>query len=424
MSPARRGRSAFVELAVTIEALGDQGDGFVRVDDRRLIVPGALPGERHRVRYDRAAGTTVTATSLDRDTSPDRVDPVCPHVAACGGCVTQHLADDAERRWKLDRVRRALERRGLDVAVVWGHRSPLASRRRIRLAVQPTRHGPVLGYRARRSGRIVAVAVCPIARPALVAVLPALAALLASLEAPPAELALTAFEAGIEVVFVGGTELALGDRERLAAAAEALDLARIARQPDTGVAAETVVERRSPWLRWPGLAVAPPPGAFLQATTEAETHLQSRVRAALEGRRRVVDLFAGIGTLAAAARAAGATIAGYERDAAAVAALAAAGVETHVRDLDRRPLTPADLRPFEAAVLDPPRAGAEAQIAMLAASDLERVVYVSCAPTTFARDAAVLVGAGYRLSEVEVVDQFRFAAEVEVIAVLDRQKAP
>ena len=91
---------------------------------------------------------------------------------------------------------------------------------------------------------------------------------------------------------------------------------------------------------------------------------------------------------------------------------------TEVRDLFRRPLLPETLGKFDAVVIDPPRAGAEAQTAEIAEAKVPRVAMVSCNPTTFARDAALLIRAGYRLNWVQVVDQFRWTPHVELAASL------
>ena len=95
-------------------------------------------------------------------------------------------------------------------------------------------------------------------------------------------------------------------------------------------------------------------------------------------------------------------------------------IETERRDLFRRPLLADELKSFDAVVFDPPRQGAEAQARELAASRVPLIVAVSCNPATFARDAAALTSAGYRLAEVTPVDQFRYAAHVEIVARLER----
>jgi 23S rRNA (uracil1939-C5)-methyltransferase len=167
--------------------------------------------------------------------------------------------------------------------------------------------------------------------------------------------------------------------------------------------------------------VVPPPGAFLQATREGEAALVTSVLSALQGASRVVDLFAGTGTFSLPLAEA-AEVHAVEGDAAMLEALVkgwrgAPGlrrVTTEARDLFRRPLLPEELRRFDAAVIDPPRAGAEAQVAELARARFATVAYVSCSPASFARDAKRLLEAGYRMAPITVVDQFRWSPHVEL----------
>jgi 23S rRNA (uracil1939-C5)-methyltransferase len=210
---------------------------------------------------------------------------------------------------------------------------------------------------------------------------------------------------------------------RLINLAERLDLARFANHH------EVIVERRPPLVMIAGCRVVPPAGAFFQATTLGEVTLASLAGEAVVGCKRIADLFCGIGPftlrLARAAQ-----IRAFDGDAAAIAALAKAARETQglkpiaaeARDLFRRPLLAAELRNCDAILLDPPRQGALAQARELARSRLARIVYVSCNPSTFARDAALLVEGGYRLEAVTPVDQFRYSAHLELVAVLGRAK--
>jgi 23S rRNA (uracil1939-C5)-methyltransferase len=86
------------------------------------------------------------------------------------------------------------------------------------------------------------------------------------------------------------------------------------------------------------------------------------------------------------------------------------------RDLFRRPLMTAELDRFDAVVLDPPRAGAREQVGELAGSKAPIIAYVSCNPSTFARDAEVLCKGGYRLEWVQPVGQFRWSTHAELAA--------
>jgi 23S rRNA (uracil1939-C5)-methyltransferase len=209
------------------------------------------------------------------------------------------------------------------------------------------------------------------------------------------------------------------------AAAARLDLARLS------LHGEVLVEQQPPLIRVGSAEVVPPPGGFLQATVLGEETLARIVGAAVGGARRVADLFAGCGplTLRLAELAQAHAV---DSDAAAIGALRRAGrhtpglkpVTAESRDLFRRPLLAAELAPFDAVVFDPPRAGAEAQARQIAASDVNTAVAVSCDTGTFARDAKILMAAGFRLEEVTPVDQFRYSAHLELVGVLRRGRLP
>ena len=188
---------------------------------------------------------------------------------------------------------------------------------------------------------------------------------------------------------------------------------------------EPVYADSVPTVHFGPVGVAPPPGAFLQAPAEGETALRAAVTEALAGCARIADLFAGCGTFALPL-AARAPVHAVEGDAALTGALSHAArhaqgvkpVTVETRDLFRRPLLPDELRGFDGIVIDPPRAGAEAQVAQIARAQVPRIAMVSCNPVTFARDAATLTQAGYRLNWVQPVDQFRWSPHVELAASL------
>ncbi|HHY51025.1 MAG TPA: RNA methyltransferase, partial [Alphaproteobacteria bacterium] len=173
--------------------------------------------------------------------------------------------------------------------------------------------------------------------------------------------------------------------------------------------------------------VAIPAGSFLQATAAAEATLAGLVLDAVGKARSVADLFSGVGPFALRL-AETARVAAFDADRAAIAALATAVRHTQglkpvtaaVRDLFRAPLLPAELEGIDAVVLDPPRAGAEAQSRELARARLPTVVAVSCDPRSFARDAAILLAGGYRLEAVTPVDQFAWSPHVEIVGVFRR----
>jgi 23S rRNA (uracil1939-C5)-methyltransferase len=403
------------EEILEISGLGHHGDGIARRRDDVVYVPFALPGETVRATV---IGERATMTGL-LIKSPRRADPVCRHFTACGGCVAQHLDRDEYGEWKRGLVVTALAHRGVVCPV-----DPLVDahgtgRRRVTLHVRYGPDGARAGFMRQRSHILLDLDVCPILTPALVsasAVARALAAPFAGRDATP-DVQLTATETGLDCDIRGAGEPDLETRLYLPTVADTYDLARVT------VAGELIVERRAPRMTCGTAVVVPPPGAFLQATGAAEAALAALVQTHAGSASRVADLFCGTGPFALRLAARVAVFAA-DGNAAAVGALDTAvrratglkPVTAVRRDLFRDPLTPDELKPYEAVVFDPPRSGAEAQARALARSAVPAVVAVSCDPASFARDAAILIGGGYRLTRVTPVDQFRYAPHVELVA--------
>jgi 23S rRNA (uracil1939-C5)-methyltransferase len=415
---------------VSIESIGARGDGVARLGAASVFVPLTLPGDRLRVRIVGRRGEGLVGAPVEWLAQAPRAEPPCRHFGACGGCQLQHLPAAQYRAWKLEQVRTALARQGLDDLAI----EPLVngdpgSRRRVRFAFERRGTTLHLGFRERSGRRIVDIGVCPVAAPDLIALLPALRALLARLDLARrgGELQITASGSGMDVRIVGAPP-SLADREALAAFAQAEDLARVSWCPDGETDAEPVAQRRVPATTVGEVAVELPPGAFLQATEAAEAGIRHAVARAIGDAGRVADLFAGCGTLSLPLAAAGRTVHAVERDTAMLTALEhaarraglAARVNTERRDLERAPLRGAELDRFDALVIDPPRAGASSQAKALAASHVPRLAMVSCNPATFARDARILVDGGYRCLWVQPIDAFLWSSRVELVGAFAR----
>lgn len=402
-------------MRLVIERLGHLGDGIAQGSDGAVFVAGILPGEEveGEVQGDRMAAPRIVTPS------PLRVRPPCAHARTCGGCLMQHAADAFVSDWKEGIVRGALAGQGLAVEFRPMHTSPPRSRRRATLSGRKTKGGVLMGFHARGSDLLIPVPNCQLLHPDLTASFPALEALVRLGGSRSAEVQLTITRS------LGGPDVAVSGGKALDGALR-MDLARLAEQH--GIARLTwgdeTVALRTPPLQQIGRArVVPPPGAFLQATAEGEAALLAAVRLALGDQRRIVDLFAGVGTFAIPL-AEGAEVHAVEGEAAMIAALdkgarTAEGLKrltAEARDLFRRPLEPEEFKGVTGVVIDPPRAGAEAQVGRLVRARVPVIAMVSCNPATFARDARVLVQAGYRLDWVQVVDQFRWSAHVELAA--------
>jgi 23S rRNA (uracil1939-C5)-methyltransferase len=422
-------------VEVEIGRLGGRGDGIAEVQGVRVYVPLTLPGDRLTVRLVARREGGFAAEPLMWHHQAPRSAPRCPHFGACGGCQLQHLPQSEIARWQCAQVATALARRGLDGLVVEPSPAMPATRRRARLAFRRRGRQVILGFRGRSAHRIVDIERCALVVPEIEGLLPRLREALLALPVARqgGEVLVTAAQNGLDLVILGVAEPGLEDRERIAALADAQDLARVSWQSRAGDEPEVIVRRRPPQVSFDGILVEPPPGAFLQATADAEAQIRAAVRAAIEpaivGGGAVADLFAGCGTIALPLAAAGHTVRAIELDAAMVAALSTAArhagladrVTAAVRDLARSPLAGADLGRLDAVILDPPRAGAMAQARMLAASPVGRIAMVSCNPASFARDSRILADGGFRLSAVRLIDAFSWSAQIELVGTFERR---
>jgi 23S rRNA (uracil1939-C5)-methyltransferase len=353
------------------------------------------------------------------------VAPVCRHFGTCGGCQLQHADDAALADFVQDRVVNAARGQGLEPEELLPvHLSPPHSRRRAGLHGLRTAKGAALGYREGGSHRIVDLAECPVLHPALAALIAPLRAFVAA-HGPKGMVGidLTLADQGVEARLTNFPLEGLGPTEAALDFAREQGLARLT--IDQGYGPETLWEPVPVTVTLAGVPVGLPPGAFLQATADAEQRMVADAAAWLGDARLVADLFAGLGTFAFGLRE-GRKLLAIEAERAPHLACKTAGglaggqVLALHRDLFRSPLQPAELGRFDAVLLDPPRAGARAQVAEIAASTLSRVVYVSCNPSSWARDAATLTEAGFRLTRLRPVGQFRWSTHVELVSLFIR----
>jgi 23S rRNA (uracil1939-C5)-methyltransferase len=408
---------------LVIDRLGQHGDGIAEGSDGPIYIPAALPGET--VEVDAMPGHPDRRRLVNvRQSSAQRIEPICPHFGVCGGCAMQHLADESYRCWKRDLVVTALSQAGVDAPV-----APLIDahgdgRRRVVLHARRGTHEVLqVGFSAARAHHIVPIDRCPILAKSLDGALNAAWAIAEILDSArkPLDIQFTATEQGLDVDIRGSGALKAPAMAALAGVAQRYDFARLTRH------GELIAQMRTPALRMGGATVPLPPGAFLQATVAGEAVLSRLVLECATGPDQIADLFAGVGTFALRL-AAHARVAAFDEDESAIRALAraasgAAGlkpVHAERRDLFKAPLGAAELNRFDAVVFDPPRQGASLQSREIAASRVATVVAVSCNPGTFARDIRHLIDGGYRLLAVIPVDQFRYSSHVEIVAHLQR----
>ena len=400
-------------MSEPIIRLAAKGDG---VTPSGRHVAGAVPGDT----IDEAGAISP---------GPHHISPACRHFGTCGGCQLQQADDAVLGEFVAGRVLGAAERQGLvPNAVLPVHLSPPHTRRRAGLHGLRTAKGAVLGYRAAGSHQIVDLAQCPVLDPALAALIAPLRQFIARHGPRNAVgIDLTLADQGVDAALVNFPLEGLAPTEAALEFARSQKLARLS--IDQGYGPEVVWEPVPATITLSGTPVGFPPGAFLQATRDAEARMVADAAEWLTGAGMVADLFAGVGTFALGLRAgapAGRKVLAVEGDRAAHLACKGAASQSggtlfamH-RDLFRNPLQSSELNRFDGVLLDPPRAGAREQVAHLAQSAVPRIVYVSCNPSSWARDGAVLAAGGYRLQAVRAVGQFRWSTHVELTSLFVR----
>jgi 23S rRNA (uracil1939-C5)-methyltransferase len=417
------------DITLAIDSLGAQGDGLAAHEGGTLFVSHTVPGDRVRARR------TGRERALPVDwlaRGPGHADPPCPHFGPglCGGCALQHLDDALYARWKSDSLATTLERAGLRGFTLRPMaRTPAGARRRAEFLVRVADRQVTLGFHVRASHEAIDIGPCPILVPAIERLLTPLRGLFATLWPRAAfDVLATATETGVELVLTRAPAADRATHTALAAFAETHALCRIAMRANPHATAEIVVQRRPAQTSFGSVAVDLPPGAFLQASAEGERAIQEAVLAGVGKAKRIADLYAGAGSITLPLAAAGKALHAADRNAEAIAALDAGArrgglgprVKAEARDLNRRPLAGDELKAFEAVVFDPPREGAVEQAKALALAKVKKVVAVSCNPATFARDAAILIGGGYRLTAVTPVDQFLWSSHLELVGAFER----
>ena len=411
--------------------MGSDGDGVAILPTGDLAyLPLTLPGERVFASDLVKRGDGWTGDARVLDASPDRQDAPCPHFGPCGGCTLQHWQDAPYASWKSAQLTAALSRAGYnDPPLAPLTRTAPGARRRMDLALLRDATGVHVGLHRRRDGRVVDIETCLVLEPGLVTLIAALRRVLPGVDGLRriGSAVANRLDSGIDLLLRTDGPLVATDRTKLTALARDAGLCRISWALNDGPS-EPACQLAPPQIALAGVTVAPPPGAFLQAAATAEAAITTAVLAGLPdkfvGKARIVELFAGCGTLTFAL-AERARVVAYEGDRGAHEALrrvmAGRRIEAIHRDLARQPLSAKDLAGATAIVLDPPFTGAQAQMPGLAGSGAARIIYVSCNPVGLARDASSLHQAGYRVHAATPIDQFLWSAQVESVVVFARR---
>jgi 23S rRNA (uracil1939-C5)-methyltransferase len=428
---------------LTISKLSHDGRGLARHEGQVVFVDGALAGETVQVRFTSNKGSYREAVTLEMlESSPERVEPACPHFATCGGCSLQHLSSAPQLAFKEsvlhERLAHAIGEDSYEkLPVISGE--VLGYRRKARLAVRwvGKKNKALIGFREQHSTFITDMDTCPVLDPRAGALLPALGALISGMHAkdviPQVEVAvgdMTPEGSDCALVFRHLQMLSPRDKSALVdfAIAHRVDVYLQPKGPESvhRLYPTQGLERLYYELPRYQLSLGFHPLDFTQVNAGINRQMLERALELLQvhPHERVLDLFCGLGNFTLPIAKQAAQVVGVEGAAMMVdrgnenaARNGLTNVEFYCADLTESPEKHAFLGAgFHKILLDPPRSGAQEVLPALVKLKPERIVYVSCNPATLARDAGILAELGYRLSAAGAMDMFPHTSHVEAIA--------
>ena len=412
-----------MEQSLKITDIGSNGDGIARLESGEVVfVPFAAKGD-----------IVMADVARDKDgyrgkinsvllKSPDRATPPCRHFGICGGCSLQHLNDNAYRALKQSQIEQAFEKFGVEIPADFETVFiPHGTRRRANFAARVNKGKTTIGFHERKSGNIRDVPDCWLItnelRDAMEKFRPFIADIIG--EGEKIDILIQCIDGQTEIGLTGKIASGWEAQQALSDALRATDASRISLRTRDFEPYEILLDAKPFYKAFDSLIVNLAPGAFLQPSAEGERALTKCVTDGADDAKRIADLFCGNGTFT------GPLMEGHDIWAAdfapdAIASLQKAGVKAELRNLFKEPYTVQGLEDRDCIILDPPRAGAGAQVDILAGMDIPTIVYVSCAPQSFAKDARVLIDGGYELQKLTLVDQFIWSAHTEIAAVFKK----
>lgn len=408
---------------IEITTIGHQGDGIGYIDDKPVYVPYSVTGDVLDIEIDNNRG------AINEIITPSNVrqKPICQYFTICGGCSLQHVKDAEVLEFKASLIEEEFKNNGIkapnEIKVNAAYES---GRRRAKFNAKRDKDGLVFGFMAQRSNDLINIEACPILAASLSNAIADMRELCRTLLKPNDSMALnvTLCDNGLDIDVEGLKPIGKWSRQELEALAIAANKAKLLRLTING---ESAFMLGKPFVKIEEIPVELPPNSFLQATKTCENMIGDTMMKWAKGAKRAIDLFSGVGTFSLRLKKI-ADVNAYELSIPAIEALnkaskAAAGghaLTGIVRDLFRVPVSPLEVKNIDLAVLDPARAGANAQVQKLIKTKIKRVIYISCEPKSFAADAKILIDGGYKFKKLEAFDQFRFAPHVELIGLFEK----
>ncbi len=409
-----------IKQTLEILDIGSSGDGIGRLEDSRAVfVPFTTAGDVVDASIEKYGDVLRgRALSVVKE-GPDRVKAPCRHFGICGGCSLQHISERAYQDFKKREVVSALEKSGIKIPRDFKSIFiPAHTRRRANFAARVVKGKALIGFHERKSANIRDVPDCLLINEDVRRIMEAFRPFVPQLvgDGQKLDILIQCVDGASEIALTGKLAPGWEAQMALADALRVCNLARISIRARDYEAYELLLEAKAFYKRFDSLLVKLAPGAFLQPSEEGERALVDCVIEGAGDAPCVADLFCGNGTFTGPLMNGRKIIAAdFAED--AIAGLKNSGIDARVRNLFKEPMSAKELAGVNCVILDPPRAGASAQVRELADSDIEKIVYVSCNPQSFARDACALRDGGYVLEKLIMVDQFVWSTHTELVGI-------
>lgn len=406
---------ALIEKGICrIDHINENGLGVSSTKLGKIELPYTLVGEtvefeRHSYRSQK---NTILKEILTQST--DRIKPVCPYFGACGGCLLQHMNANLYQQFKLKLITDALLKHNLETRIK-DIVTPQSGRRRVNMKALKKNDKIFLGFARFRSDQIINIDQCNVLSPKLSDLIPIVKKALDKILSRSQKASIYMTEAA------NGVDILIESNEKLEPTIQKDDFPEYVIRLQLNQ--ESIFTQEIPHVLFNNSAVKIDNKSFLQATSDSDKILGKIVTEYVPKSGKALDLFCGRGTLTIPlVESTNLTVDSFESDENAIAALkeTCKKVNTHLRDLYEKPLTSLELSEYDVAVMNPPRMGAKKQSSEIAKSNIKTLIYVSCNPLTFARDASILCNNEYNLLEIVPFDQFLYSPHIELVALFKK----
>ncbi|MBX7146864.1 MAG: methyltransferase [Alphaproteobacteria bacterium] len=417
---------------LVISDLGVKGDGISHWREQTVFLPYTLPGE------------IVEASLIDQEKgqfrgydininkiSTERIRPVCQHFMECGGCTAQHMHQNLYQQWKMNTLKSILDKYSFKTNILPLSRVPQKQRRRAQLKIFKNNTETKLGFHDLASHKLTDLQACFVLHPNITDLFEPLRTLIKHIPQSnfKARIDCTVTDTGLDLFIETHIPLDLSSRSLLMDFALAHNIIRLCYGASKKIF-DLIIQTQKPEIIFDPIHIPFMPNIFLQPTKFGEKKIIEIIFNGIGKSKKILDLFAGCGPFSFALSNKKLTVHAYEGEKNSVEAALHAikhynlqnKLSFRQRDLFLEPLTGNELKEFDCAIFNPPRAGALKQAITLAKSNIPLIIGVSCNPATFVRDAEILREGGYILQEIHPIDQFLWSHHLELVAIFSKNK--